>query len=333
MIYFDHLRPPPPFDPWAAGYKDWLHLNILDHASGSVGLVNLSLHGAPDDPRARAIGAALVHTPSRVWVGNMEVRSFREAAIGRSSIGLERTALALDLQSGTLLGSVEDRMHGLSLRVTATPAASPIVVEERLPFGRGWISWRALPRLTVNGEWTIEGERADLRDASAYHDHNWGRWHWGDDVGWEWGCFLQPAPGAAIVLSRTTDRAHRSTDPPSLAVQVGNRRRVFPGPSIELRYDGELETISRRLPGALAALHQDYARLRLPRRLLIQAGDGIDRLTVEFIGREAAQLIAGDPIVRGYGFINEIAGEFTCAGKIGDLEISGSGLGVLEHVC
>jgi len=333
MIYFDHLRQPPPFDPWAAGYKDWLHLNILDHASGRVGVINVSLHGAPDDPRARAIGAALVHTPGRGWTGNVEARSFREASIGRSSIGLESVALALDSRSGTLLGSVENREHGLSLRVTGTPAASPIIVEERLPFGRGWISWRAMPRLTVAGEWTVGDERADLRGASAYHDHNWGRWHWGDDVGWEWGCFLQPSPGAAIVLSRTTDRAHRNFDPASLTVRVGNRRRAFPGPSIKLDYDGELETIARRAPGALAALHQDHARLRLPRRLLIRASDGIDHMVVEFTGREAAQLIAGDPVVRGYGFINEIAGEFTCAGKLGDLEITGNGLGVLEHVC
>jgi hypothetical protein len=187
--------------------------------------------------------------------------------------------------------------------------------------------------LTVAGEWTVGDERADLRGASAYHDHNWGRWHWGDDVGWEWGCFLQPSPGAAIVLSRTTDRAHRNLDPASLAVHVGNRRRAFPGPSIKLDYDGELETIARRAPGALAALHQDHARLRLPRRLLIRASDGIDHMMIEFTGREAAQLIAGDPAVRGYGFINEIAGEFTCEGKLGDLEITGNGLGVLEHVC
>jgi len=91
--------------------------------------------------------------------------------------------------------------------------------------------------------------------------------------------------------------------------------------------------VSRRLPGALAALHQDHARLQLPRRLLIRASDGIDHVTVEFTGREAAQLIAGDPIVRGYGFINEIAGEFICEGKLGDLEISGGGLGALEYVC
>jgi hypothetical protein len=37
--------------------------------------------------------------------------------------------------------------------------------------------------------------RKMLDRAPGYHDHNWGRWHWGQDLGWEWGCFLPPAPG------------------------------------------------------------------------------------------------------------------------------------------
>lgn len=333
MIYFDHLRPPPPFDPWAAAYKDWLHLNVLDHASGNVGLINVSLHGAPDDPRSRAIGTALVHVPGRGWIGNLEIRTLNDAAIGRASICLEHVALTIDHSSGAVMASVQAGENGLSARLTARAATSPIIVEEQIPFGHGWISWFAIPRLTLSGEWTVGGERFDLQAASAYHDHNWGRWHWGDDLGWEWGCFLTPMPGVAFVISRTTDRAHRRLGHPSLAIHAGDKRRTFARPAIELSYSAELATISRRLPGALAALHQDRARLRLPQRLLLRADDGTDQVTVEFTARAAAQLIAGDPAVRGYGFIHEIAGEFICDGKLGDLEINGKGLGVLEYVC
>lgn len=337
MIYIDQLRPPPPFDPLAPRYKDWLHLNLLDHASGIVGLVNTSIHGAPENPCSRAVGAAMAYVPGRGWVGDLEVRALREAAIGRAGIGLERSALALEPRSGALLASVQDPQNGLSARLTATAASSPIVVEDPLPFGQShpqnWICWRAVPRMKVDGEWTIEGERLDLRAASAYHDHNWGRWRWGDDLGWEWGCFLQQSPGAAIVLSCTTDRTHRNRGLPSLSVHLGLQRRSFPGPAIEISYSGEFEKISRRVPGALAALHQDRAWLRLPRRLRITAGDGLDRITLDFNGHAAAQLIMADPIVRGYGFIHEIAGEFSCAGVLGDQAISGTGLGVFEYVC
>jgi hypothetical protein len=336
MIYFDHLRPPPPFDPSALAYKDWLHLNVLDHATGQIGIVNLSLHGAPGDPRSRAVGTALVHVPGGGWHGNLEVHSLDAANLGPASIGLERTALAVRYPSGRLLASVQDSENSLSMRLSATPAAAPIIVEERLPLGQGpgdWISWYAAPRLKVTGEWVIGEARSDLGAASAYHDHNWGRWHWGDDFGWEWGCFLTPAPGAAFVFSRTTDRAHRKLGQPSLTVRADDKRRTFAGPAIEVSYSGELGTVSRRLPGALAALHQDLIHVRLPKHLRLAADDGFDQVSLAFTGQDAVQLIAGDPIARGYSFIHEIAGEFAYNGKLGGVEIAGKGLGVLEHVC
>jgi hypothetical protein len=332
MIFFDGLRPPAPLDPTANSYKDWLHLNVMHHPSGCVGLINVSLHGAPDDPRSRGIGTALVHSPGIGWFGNVEIKSFGEAALGPASISLERVALAVHYPSGVLAASVRDPRHSLAAKLAATPAAAPVVIEEQLPLGSGWISWHAVPRLTLEGEWLVGKERMGLSEASAYHDHNWGRWRWGDDMGWEWGCFLAPAPGAAFVLSLVTDRAHRQLGTPSLAVQAGGARRTFAGGSVRLEYGGALEVAMRRVPGALAALHQDRAQLRLPKTLRVEASDGIDRVAFEFNARAAAQLIAADPSARGYSFIHEMPGEFTYTGLIAGLEIEGSGLGVLEHV-
>ncbi len=335
-MFSDSLRPPPPFDPQAAAYKDWLHLNVLDHASGRIGVINVSLHGAPDDPRSRAVGAALVHVPGAGWIGNLEIHGMNEAAIGPASVGLEHVALAVDAQSGIVLASVREPENALSLHATTRMAVAPIIVEQPLPLGHGWISWTAVPRLTVSGEWTIGGTQNTLDAASAYHDHNWGRWHWGDDLGWEWGCFLTPETATspiASVFSLTTDRAHRQTGQPALSVNVGQTRRTFRGAAVQIDYEGRSDLIQRRIPGALAALHQDQAHIRLPRRIILHADDGRDCITLEFSGDSAAQLIAGDPIVRGYSFIHEIAGEFRCAGQFGGLEVSGVGLGVFEYVC
>lgn len=332
MILQDRLRPPSPFDPAAGRYKDWLHLNILHHESGSVGLVNVSLHGAPHDPRSRAVGTALVHVPNVGWVGGVEIRALAEASLGRLSIGLERVALSVHPASGTLAASVRDEENSLTLRLTGRSVAAPIDVELPLPLGSGWISWYAMPRLVLEGEWTIDGERTRLAGASAYHDHNWGRWHWGDDLGWEWGCFLAPLPGAAFVLSRTTDRAHRHLGIPSLVVRAQDGRRTFSGAAIKLEYDGVLEASMRRVPGAIAALHQDRTRVRLPKSLRVTADDGIDHVVIEFTAHAAAQLAVADPLVRGYAFIHEMAGEFTYRGVVCNKQIDGAGLGVLEHV-
>ena len=332
MTYFDVLRPPPLFDPTAPAYKDWLHLNILDHTTGAVGLVTVSLHGAAHDARSLAVGAALVHIPGAGWVGNIETRRFQEANIGASGIGLEHVAVSLDLADERVLASVWDRENQLEVRASATPAAAPIIVEQELPFGSGWISWYAMPRLQLSGEWMIGGLTRDLAGASAYQDHNWGRWHWGDDVGWEWGSFLAPAPGPVFVFSRVTNRDHTRCGDSSLSVRAGKQRCTFAGAAIELKSWGNLDEPLRRVPGALAALHQDRAQPRLPKHVHVRANDGFDQLELEFTAHAAAQLITADPMKRGYGFIHELPGGFVCTGRIGSADVSARGLGIFEYV-
>lgn len=328
----DGLRPPLPLDPAAAAYKEWLHLNLLDHRSGAIGLVNVSLHGSPDDPRSRSVGAALVHLPDDGWIGNTEVLGLAEAGVGAASIALEGVAIAVTRLQGDVLASAQFARDGLVLEVTASPIAPAIDVERRLPLGHGWISWYAVPSLHARGTLTAGGEPVDLGEAVAYHDHNWGRWHWGDDLGWEWGCFLAPADGPVFVVSRTTNRAHTVSDRPLVVAQVGRSRRSFAGASVELHYEGRLEVRLRRLPGAMAALHQDRATPRLPSALTVTADDGVDRVELRFHPRAAAQLVAADPAARGYGFVHELVGEFDFDYSLAGEASAGSGLAVVEYV-
>jgi hypothetical protein len=333
VILPDGLRPPSALDGSAAAYKDWLHLNLFDHASGSVGLVNVSLHGEPADPRSRAIGTALLHVPGLGWIGNVEVSRQSEARAGVGSLTLAQVALALDYPAGRALAAARFRRDAFQLRLAAEAASPALDLEQRLPLGPGWVSWYVVPRWRVtNGEAVIGERRLPLAGASAYHDHNWGRWHWGEDLGWEWAALLTPSPGPAFVLSRATDRSHRRAGNPVLVVQVEHRRRTFGGSTVRLETDGRFDGRPRRLPGALAALHQDRAAPRLPARVRVRADDGRDRVDIEFVADAAAQLIAGDPVVRGYGFLHEIAGRFSAPARIGDRDLGGAGLGVLEYV-
>jgi hypothetical protein len=329
LISADCLRPPTPLDPSAAAYKDWLHLNVLDHASGAIGLVNVSLHGDPADRRSRAVGTALVNVPSAGWIGNTEVVGLEDARIGVSSIALEQVAIAMD--GARVLASAHLPADELTLDLTASFAAPAITAEHPAPFGTGWISWFAVPRLTLSGRGRAGRLELGLTATSAYHDHNWGRWHWGADFGWEWGCFLPPQPAPAFVLSGLTDRAHRLSDP-SLHVAHYGRRRRFSGRSLEVAWSGSLASPLRRLPGAVAALHHDRSSPRLPERLTVTADDGDDRVELEFAARAAVQLIAADPTRRGYGFVHELVGGFRFESRLGRQSAAGDGLAVVEYV-
>lgn len=328
----DTLRPPGPYDPTAAAYKDWLHLNVFDHASGMVGLVNASLHGAPGVASSRAVGAALFHLPGAGWLGNLEVRGLEEAGIGASSIALERVALALDPATGTAHASARLPDDGVEARIVATAASRYAAAPLTMPLGSGWIAWSGVPRLTVAGMLEAGGTVLDLCDASGYQDHNWGRWHWGDDLGWEWGAFLAPAPGPVFVLSRPTDRAHRAEDPAMVTVHRAPLRRAFGGAGVRLNWHGELRCALRRVPGALAALHPDHARPRLPAGLAVTGSDGIDAVELEFTARAAVQLVTGDPVRPGYSFVHELVGEFSAEGRLEGAAFACSGLAVVEYV-
>jgi hypothetical protein len=328
-VLVDALRPPPPLEPTRATYKDWLHLNVFDPASGVVALVNASLHGAPDDPRARAIGTALAHVPDVGWAGNVEVAGYADAALTSSGIALPQIAVALD--RGAVLASARFPDDGLVAVVTATARSAPIAIELPLPFGSGWISWTVAPRLAVSGSLRVADRDVDLSRAVAYHDHNWGRWRWGDDAGWEWGAFAAADDGPLIVVARTCDRAHRALGPALCVVDAPAGRRTFAA-GASLALDGRLAARARRLPGALAALHQDRSAPPLPSRVRLRAGDGIDAIELEFRPRAAAQLIAAEPTARGYGFVHELAGSFVAHGRLAGAPFACEGLGVFEYV-
>lgn len=328
----DSLRPPGPTDPDADAYKDWLHLNVFDDSSGTVMLFNASLHGSPLDHRARAIGTAIVCQPGIGWSGNMSVNGFDEAVIGSSSIALERMAVAVDPIHDRVIVSASFPDDDVKASIASHAASSPVDVEDRLPFGSGWISWYVVPRLTVTGTVSVAGRTIDLDAASAYHDHNWGRWHWGDDVGWEWGACLASGSGPAFVFCRITSRDHRTRGPLTLLVQHGTTRRRMSGSSVQLQTEDRYLAPLRRLPGSVAAVHQDRGRPYLPGRVRVVAHDGVDRVELDFRPDGGAQLIAADPARSGYGFVHELAGTFTAAGTIGGRDVAASGLGVFEFV-
>jgi hypothetical protein len=189
-----------------------------------------------------------------------------------------------------------------------------------------------VPRLSVQGGLIVGDRHIDLRHASAYHDHNWGRWHWGDDLGWEWGACHARDPAVTLVVSRATNRAHSHATGTMLLVDAAGERRTFSGPGIRIDYHGRLATEMKRVPGALAALHQDRIAAPLPARIMVHADDGVDAITINFQPRAAAQLIAGDPARRGYGFLHEMVGEFEVSGRISGQTVAATGLAVFEHV-
>lgn len=330
----DTLRPPLRSDPSASAYKDWFHLNFSDRASGTIGLVNVSLHGSPWDQRARALGTVMVHSPECGWISHVDNMSYSDANLAPAVLALRDVAIAVDGQKKIIHASIRGEPNLFQARLMAEPASRSFSVEQKIPLGKGWISWSVRPRMKLGGEWIIKGRRTLLTDSSAYYDHNWGRWHWGDDFGWEWGCFFGASNNSqdpTLVFARTTDRAHRRGEP-FLLVDSGAVRRHFSRGDIAVKFAGRFDLALHRVPGAMAALHQDMAEPALPTTVEIIATRGPDSVIVTFGARAAAQFITADPTVPGYGYIHEIFGEYSSSGLLRGVPFESKGLAVFEYV-
>ncbi|MEV0290711.1 hypothetical protein AB0H36_41835 [Kribbella sp. NPDC050820] len=333
MIFADLLRPPGPNDRLAASYKDWLHLNVFDAATGIAIVLNGAVQGAADDPRAVVSTTALVHHAGR-WSTYHETVSRSQTTITERTLAVgDQLVVQLDPVSGGMTTTFRHPTSGLAVHIEAVPRTRVIQTVAPMPFGSGWIAWRATPLLRSKGYMEAPGRRISLDDALAYHDHNWGRWHWGEDIGWEWAAW--PSEHGALVMSRATDRAHgqgAANVTIALPARHGWLNRSYGGSSVEVRLASWRRGCSRRLPGAMAALHAERSSPRLPGTIELRVDDGFDRMTARLQVEDAIQLIVADPQLPGYSYIHEMFGPFRASGMRGGERFAFHGRGVFEYV-
>lgn len=331
MTAFDVLRPPVLSDPTAAAYKDWFHLNVFLPESGRVVLINLSLHGPPWDARARAVGVALASRVDGDWIGGIEIASFAQSKVDTQALFLSTVSMAVTRDGTALHAKVARPEDGLEADLVARPALSAGALDLTAQFGSGWIGWSAVPALSISGTLRLDGEDISLKNARGYHDHNWGRWFWGEDVAWEWGAWIL-SEDITIVAARGTDKAHFVRQPAHVFLVQRNRVYGFLPDQISLSYEASPTRAARRLPGALAAIHPDRCAPDLPRIVTLQAENRAARFELVFETETVAQLLLSDPIRPGSGFINELAGRCHLVAQLDRTLLRAQGSGVFEYV-
>ena len=334
MTAFDSLRPPSATDPSAPAYKDWFHVNFFDVKTDTLGLINVSLHGPPSDPRSRVVGVGLAIDLKKEegWTGGIEILSFNDANVDLFGISLSTISVNVTPDHKYLHAVVSRADDGLDIHIIAEPVASSFDYDLKTPFGSGWISWSAVPLLTVKGQALIN-ERSYLADQFyAYHDHNWGRWFWGDDAAWEWGAFFFPEIKAILVIARACDKSHEIYGPTHMTLTVLDRHIHFPSNKVVIQFNGRLNDLDLRIPGALATIHTDRRHPNLPKKIQIQAENMSDVVSLTFIGKSVAQLLLAEPTRPGNAFIHEISGATEIIARVGGEEIKSRGIGVFEYV-
>jgi hypothetical protein len=336
----DHLHLPASDRGDPQRYKEWQHFCVSNDQVSLV--VNLSLAGVE---RARAMEpeetaqptvldprvTVLLHSREGGWEGAIEAIPARDFAHRTGQMEFALGSNRLEFRGGVYHLTLALQDQPIAARLALRPLSMPLLLT-KLPVSSGDIHWFVLPRLEASGELSVGRRLYRFTAAPAYHDHNWGRWGWGDDFAWQWGYALHPGePAWSLVFDRITDRRRLWAPETTLVVWRGQRLvKAF-------RADQVRSTPVGHQPRAPIAKFPPIMRLlcpewtsEVPRMFRIEAEARGDRLTVELDCRHFAQIVVPNERDLGVTAINEVEVASRLEGRLRGEPIAVEGAGLFE---
>jgi hypothetical protein len=330
----DFLRAPVLAAAGPAGFKEWHHFVI--HGRDFRLLINLSLNNeafGADDVRLAPRVIVIAHGED--WTGAVERFDGRaltvSADLGELTIGGNRMTVlpdgyrvTIDLPDNDIRGDFH-----------FTSASRPFVVRNQ-PLGDGRISWLFVPRLRANGWLRIGGREHRVENDLAYHDHNWGRFRWGDDFGWIWGTILPTELGNpwSMVFLQTTDRSRLRCLSQALYVWHHDEpAAIFRHAAVQTRSDGRLaRSADCTLPPPMRLL-VDGELPGVPERIDITATRAGDTVHAEFRSHSYARLAQPSEVrLDRSTVLCETGGATQASGTINGEDFDFAGTGVFEFL-
>lgn len=320
----------------AERYSEWHHFNFNDDANGLYGIFNLALSGDVGDPEKGRAGVSLVVSEQGRWRGTMNMHPVEDARYEPGAVDLALGDCSVRLRDGRyrIAGALKD--GSVVLDAVCTPACEGVRVDN---IG-GLVSTFILPRLDVEGTLSVAGRDYRFDGATGYHDHNWGYWTWGSDLGWDWGYIIEAPAGVpeegrarpvSLVFGQVTDatRARAKSDL-VLVVWVGDRcTQVFLDDAVEIAAGGELaRNAVPRVPGVLALL--DGHHRPVPDHLEIRARDGDEWLEMALDVDHAMQFLIPHAGGRGTTTVSELVGRYSVRGVLDGEKLDFSYVGFAE---
>lgn len=321
-----HLRRAAP----GVSHKEWLHFCVTGESLEVI--ANFSLM----DGVARV--ALIVRTGKDQWHGDVEL-------IPADLVRVERGTMNLDFGHNTL--RFTERGFELSLALTDRPVTARLLLEPRTmpllrpntPLEGGSIHWVVVPRLIARGTVIVGRERFELQGAPAYHDHNWGRFAWGDDFAWQWGFGvpLSTAPAApdedalALAFVRLIDRARARDVGHGLFFWRGDRQqKIFREGELTVTPSGYLrKSAIHKFPAQMALLAPEQLT-DVPAKVGILARGRGDEVEVVFSSEELFQVLIPNDRDLGVTVINEVSGRYSVRGILDGKAIEFEGRGFFE---
>ena len=330
----DFLRAPMLATARPEGFKEWHHFVV--HGRGFRLLINFSLTNEVSGAgQVRLAPRVIVIAHDEKWTGAIERFDGRaldvSADLGELTIGGNRMTVlpdgyhvAIDLPDKDIRGELH-----------FTSASRPFVVNNQ-PVGDGRMSWLFVPRLRAQGWLRIGGREHRIENDLAYHDHNWGRFWWGDDFGWTWGTLLPKGPDDpwSMVFLQMTDRSRLRCLSQALYVWHHDEpAAIFRHAAVQTRSDGLLgRAADCTLPPPMRLL-LDGEVPGVPERIEITATRAGDKVHAEFRSQSYARLAQPSEVCLDRSTVLcETSGTARASGTINGEDVDFVGTGVFEFL-
>lgn len=313
--------------------QEWHHFIVQGDRARVI--VNFSIgdrEGLPD-PRPSPRLIVLVHHDDD-WSGWISQLDYDEVDLGASGLGARFGPSSIDFHDGGYEIDVRIPESGVRGRLRFTPKSESLVKNNQ-PLGAGRFTWLFVPRLTVDGHLWAGGVRYGMREALGYHDHNWGRFRWGDDFAWQWGSVLASDPDNpwSLVFWRMSDRSRLATRGQGLALWRNDRpAAVFRDSLVHVEGTGMLQRSPQViLPPAMGITNPGSAS-DIPRRVAIDAWRGEDHVgLVANVDNYGRIVVPSDSDARDV-VIHEVSVTVEASGKVDGRPIEMGGTGVFEFL-
>jgi hypothetical protein len=334
---YDHLRGGTDGGPGAADHKEWHHFCVLGPGIDVIVNFNLSGHAGhgqlPAGQVARVI--LLVHEHGRGWDGDVESVPLGDVDARRGEVGIRAGSSMFGFGSSGFTVSVALRDRPLTAQLNLEPCTLPLLARADELIGSGQAGWLIVPRLEATGTVVVDRRVHRFQGAPAYHDHNWGRWHWGQNFGWHWGFGLPERVDElwTVLFHRLTDRSRSTTMELTMGLWRGSElHRLFRHEQLSVEPVGYLPARPILKVPRMMALVAPERTTDVPERFVVTAAAGRDRARMEFMAEHAAQIVVPNEVDLGVTVINEVRGTITVEGTVKGREVASTGAGMCEFL-
>src|SRR5262245_35174841 len=190
ILHLSHLRGSSAWHYGHRAHKEWLHFCVL---GGDMELlVNFSLSDGSGPDMAGSLQQARLTVLARsgTWDGDIETFPMGNVFAPPGRLDVRFGANGVRFGDGAFQVHVALRERRVAADLVLVPVTRPIRAPQVPLLDGPPLRWVIVPRLAAHGTVTVGSRVHSLGGDPAYHDHNWGRFHWGQDFAWLWGFAL-----------------------------------------------------------------------------------------------------------------------------------------------